>query len=172
MGLVPYSPTDHYWIVAGSTTQVWSSARMAYVPATDETYQAWRESGNYATVINSGADLYNVMLAQVAPAIMAGGVTVTSTATPALNGKYSVDATSIGNITALSTGIAAGKPLPGGGSSFNYPDAANAMHAFSSADFLDFAAAIEGYIYNFEQTLLTLLTGGTASMPAASLTIA
>jgi hypothetical protein len=71
----------------------------------------------------------------------------------------------------LSTGIAAGKPLPGGGSTFNYPDLANVMHAFNSTNFLNFATAIEGLIYNVTQALYTLVTGGSATLPSNSLTI-
>lgn len=33
--------TNWYWIVAGSTTQVYSSAAVAYVPVTDPIYLAW-----------------------------------------------------------------------------------------------------------------------------------
>jgi hypothetical protein len=78
----------------------------------------------------------------------------------------------ISNITALATGIAAGKPLPGGGSTFNYPDITGAAHAFSAANFLNFGTAIEDYVYNYRETLRTLLGGGSGSLPSSSLTIA
>jgi hypothetical protein len=167
-----YSPSNWYWIVAGSTTQVWSSARVQYVPVTDATYVAWLAAGGVPTKIDSAGSLWQVLVAQWLPTAFSGGVAVTSTGTPALSGTYATDPASIANIVALSTGIAAGKPLPGGGSSFNYPDSSGAMHAFTAANFLDFAAAIEALIYNAEQSLSTLLNGGSASMPSPSLTIA
>ena len=65
--MTPYTPSNWYWIVAGSTTQVWSSAACAYVPSTDATYQAWLATGNGPTNINSEADLA-ATLAAVYPA--------------------------------------------------------------------------------------------------------
>lgn len=170
--MMPFNAANWYWAVGGSATQVWSSAACAYVPVTDTAYLAWVAAGRRPTPIDSAASLYDVLLAQWAPAAQSAGVQVTSTGTPALNGTYDIDDKSVAYITALSTGIAAGKPLPGGGTTFNYPDASNVMRAFSSADFLNFAAAVEGFIYNFEQSLLILLNGGSATMPTPALTIA
>lgn len=52
-----YNPSDWYWIVAGSTTQVYSSARNDYFPVSDATYVAWLAGGRTATRIASEADL-------------------------------------------------------------------------------------------------------------------
>ncbi len=94
-------------------------------------------------------------------------VEVTSTATSALNGTYVIGATSLANIVALSTGIAAGKGLPGGGTTFNYGDANGAQHAFTSANFLNFAQAIEDFVYLTNQAIIADTT-----LPSNSLTIA
>lgn len=56
-----YRPADWYWIVAGSTTQVYSSARIAYMPVTDITYTSWLASGNRATRIATEQDLWDVL---------------------------------------------------------------------------------------------------------------
>jgi hypothetical protein len=56
-----YTPANWYWIVAGSTTQVWSSAATAYVAVTDATYQAWLAAGNVPTPIDSEASLAQVL---------------------------------------------------------------------------------------------------------------
>jgi hypothetical protein len=168
-----YNPSNWYWVVAGSTMQVWSSARVKYVPTTDATYVAWLAAGNRPTQIASANDLFGVLAKQWTPVAQASGVQVTSTATASLNGTYAVDAASQATISSLSTGIAAGKPLPGGGTTFNYPDVSNTMHAFTSANFLDFSASIEGFVYSFEQGLLGLLNGvAGAALPSTSLTIA
>jgi len=37
----PVDLSNHYWIVAGSTTQVWSSKALGYVPVDDPTYVTW-----------------------------------------------------------------------------------------------------------------------------------
>ncbi len=163
--------SNWYWSVGGSQTQVWSSARAQFVPVTDAAYSAWLAAGHVATRILNAGELYEVLMAQWVPAVQATGVQVTSTANPALNGTYAIDAVAQAQLSALSTGIAAGKPLPGGGTTFNYPDMSRAMHAFSAADFLNFATAIEGFLYSFEQNLMALLNGQNAPLPAPSLTI-
>lgn len=56
-----YTPANWYWIVAGSTTLVWSSAATAYVALTDATYQAWLAAGNVPTPIDSEASLAQVL---------------------------------------------------------------------------------------------------------------
>lgn len=166
------NPANWYWAVAGSMSQVWASARVEYVPTTDATYVAWLAEGYKASPIGSITELYGVLVAAWEPLVLAAGVQITSTATPTLNAIYDVDPVSLSQIAAISTGIAAGKGLPGGGSTFNYPDATGTMHSFTSANFLNFAAAIETFIYQFDQALVTLLGGGSASLPSSALTIA
>lgn len=57
-GAPKFNPTDWYWAVAGSTTQVYSSASGGYVLVTDPTYIAWKATpGNATTTIVSEAAL-------------------------------------------------------------------------------------------------------------------
>lgn len=56
-----FSPRNWYWIVAGSTTQVFSSASGGYVPVADATYQAWLAAGHRASRIASEAELGEVL---------------------------------------------------------------------------------------------------------------
>lgn len=57
-----YNPHDHYWFVAGSTTQVYSSRRAIYVPVADAEYAAWVATGeSVATKIDSENSLRNVL---------------------------------------------------------------------------------------------------------------
>lgn len=46
-----YNPSNWYWIVDGSTSQVYSSASDSYVATTDSTYEAWLAAGNVPTKI-------------------------------------------------------------------------------------------------------------------------
>lgn len=167
-----YDVSAWYWIVAGDETKLWSSAGMAYVAADDAGYEAWLSAGGHPTRIVNAAELAEVIEAQWLPGHLAAGVAVNSTATPGLDATYACDADAQAKITALSTGIAAGKPLPGGGASFNYRDMAGANHAFTGPDFLNFAAAIEGYIYGLIQALGTRIAGGEATLPTTPLAIA
>lgn len=61
-----YIISDWYWIVAGSTIQVFSSKAKAYVPVSDATYQAWLAKGNKPTSITTEELLLDV-LAEHAP---------------------------------------------------------------------------------------------------------
>jgi hypothetical protein len=75
-------------------------------------------------------------------------------------------------MAAISAGIAAGKPLPGGGGTFLYRDASGQPHAFAAADFLNFAVAVENYIYQFGLALETRLIGtAPTDMPSSTLSI-
>ncbi len=61
-----YIPSDHYWIVVGDETRVFSSARRAYVPAGDAQYLSWLEISGWGGPerIPSEADLWAVLAAQ------------------------------------------------------------------------------------------------------------
>jgi hypothetical protein len=172
-----YNPLNWYWIVPG-LAGVWSSARLAYVPTSDATYLAWIAANNAPTAIGAAADLADVMLTQWLPPTLRAGVAVLSTATPALNGTYTLDPGApsslpgLNAITSISTGIAAGKALPGGGTTFNYADVTGTPHAFTAANFLNFAAALESYVYALTQAVGFLVSGGTTTLPAQPVVIA
>lgn len=59
--MLSYEPTNWYWIVNGSTTQVYSSAAGDYVPVANATYVAWLEAGGVATRIANEAELGEVL---------------------------------------------------------------------------------------------------------------
>lgn len=56
-----FNPRNWYWIVAGSTTQVYSSKSGNFVPLADTGYQAWLTVGNLPTKIDSEANLGDVL---------------------------------------------------------------------------------------------------------------
>jgi hypothetical protein len=56
-----FKPSDWYWIVAASTTEVWSSARAIAVPVADTAYQDWIAGGHFPTPIASQAELEDVL---------------------------------------------------------------------------------------------------------------
>lgn len=93
-----YNVKNWYWIVAGSTTEVYSSAAAEYVSVTDATYEAWLAAGNIPTKIDSEESLQGVFSAQYpagwpalaiqenAQTALNQGVIITSTSTSALSG--------------------------------------------------------------------------------------
>jgi hypothetical protein len=57
----PYNPAKWFWVVAGSTTEVYSSAAVAYVGVDNTTYQAWLSRGNEPTAITTEQELIDVL---------------------------------------------------------------------------------------------------------------
>lgn len=57
----PYNPNDWYWIVGGSTTQVFSSAAGGYVPVNNPTFAAWKEDGSLPSSILNETELGEVL---------------------------------------------------------------------------------------------------------------
>ncbi|BBE51145.1 hypothetical protein OYT1_ch1598 [Ferriphaselus amnicola] len=62
-----YNASNHYWIVGGDESRLYSSARAKYVPADDELYKQWLNSGIPPTRIQSEEDLADVIGEQYPP---------------------------------------------------------------------------------------------------------
>lgn len=161
-----YNPLDWYWTVAGDTSQVYSSNFVAYLPLNNVSYEVWLAAGNSPTNIGSPQELYEVLIASWVPRIFMQGINVTSTGTPALDDIYPLDVQSQQYITSISTGIAAGKGLPGGGGTFMFNG-----HSFTAANFLAFATAAETYAYSLVQSLGQIVLTGSGSLPSTAVTI-
>lgn len=170
---MPYNPQDWYWIVAGSTTEVWSSKRVQYVAVNDATYTAWLAAGGVPTKISSALELIGVLQIQWQPVYLAAtGVAIQSTGTPALNGNYAIDVSAKADIDGIYAGIKGGDGLPGGGATFEYFDKDGGSHAFDAASFSNFAKAVRDYFYNFAQGLMGLVNQVSgAAMPSSTTTI-
>ena len=107
-------------------------------------------------------------LAQQAQAMLSAGCQIASTGTPALNATYAVDSLSQMHVVAVETSIAAGKGLPGGGGTVNWPDVTGALHAFTAANFSDFAAALRDFVF----ALSAIVASNSGTLPAQPVTIA
>jgi hypothetical protein len=121
-----------------------------------------------APVPPTAAQIATQMLIQSAQSALSAGLSVASTSTAALNGTYAVDQLSQMDVIAIETSLNAGKGFPGGVTTFNYPDVGGVMHAFTEANFTDFAAAVRDYVY----ALKSVIAGASTTLPAASTTIA
>lgn len=156
-----YSVQDWYWQVGSDTSKVFSSERMQYVAVSDSTYTQWLSDGNQPTNILTPLELYNVLVQQWVPPYLLAGIQVNSTGSPALNGVYSMDPQTQGQITGIATSITAGRGLPGGSSTFIFQS-----HMFNQTQFLNFAAAAESYVYALYQALGQIILTGTGSLPS------
>lgn len=107
-------------------------------------------------------------LQQDAAAAISAGIILTSLATGALNGSYDVSPQTQIQIGGVVAGIGAGIGLPGGGGTFLWPDTSGTPHAFSEANFKNFATAVSGYTYVLNQ----IVGGAILSLPDVNITIA
>lgn len=106
-------------------------------------------------------------LIEQAMAALGRPIEVVCTSVPALNSGYTIDAAAQAQITSIAAAINAGLGLPGGGSTFNFPDAAGVQHAWPAAQFMDFAKAVMNYVYALGQ----VARGVSASLPTQPVTI-
>ncbi|MFM0059206.1 hypothetical protein PQR64_26600 [Paraburkholderia phytofirmans] len=121
-----------------------------------------------APVPPSAADLAAQALVRSAQTALTTGLKIASTETPALNGTYAVDQLSQSDIIAIETSLNAGKGFPGGAATFSYLDVAGAAHAFSEANFTDFAAAVRDFVYGCR----AVIARSSSVLPASTATIA
>lgn len=107
-------------------------------------------------------------VAHQAAMLLSTGLSIVSTSTPAINGTYAVDQLSQMDVIAVETSLSAGKGFPGGVTTFNYPDAAGTMHAFSETNFTNLAAAVRDFVYGCK----SVIAAASTVLPASSTTIA
>lgn len=161
-----YNPLRWYWKVGGSTTQVWSSQNLSYLPVSNGTYAAWAVN-NLPTPIASAGLLIQVMYTQVEPYILSIGATVSSTGTPAINAIYGMDPTSFSRLNTITSMLSNGKALPSGTTTFSYPDVTGNLHTFTATNIINLASALQAWRYQWETAVATLVTGGSATLPGA-----
>jgi len=83
-----------------------------------------------------------------AAALLARGLTISSTNTPSLNGTYACDDLSRADIVSLETSLNAGRGFPPyGAETLDYPDIAGTRHTFNATDFTNLAAAMRDFVY-------------------------
>lgn len=140
-----------------------------------------RRAGNAAQVAAAESIIGQGSIAVVAAAPtpaqtfaskIAAGCAVVSTATVALSATYPIDPVSQGKLTSIVTGINAGKGLPHGAATVQWPDVTGTMHNFAPADIVNLGAAIEGYIYDLIMAESALAGGHGATWPTQPLPIA
>ena len=104
----------------------------------------------------------------LAPSGAGAGIVITCTSVPALSGTYAIDPVSQAKTVAVGGAINAGLGLPGGGSTFNYPDITGTLHAWTAATFPELAKAAMNLVYAMDM----VVAANTGPMPTAAQTIA
>jgi hypothetical protein len=174
-----YNPSNWYWVVAGSTTQVFSSASGTYVQISDATYVAWLAAGGHPTRIDTEASLIAV-LAQQAPsvvvqtpaglatyaaakqaAIMAGGISVNVGGTNAEMVDASTDTMSLVLLQGA-VSIAQAKP----GATFPWVQDNGVAVTLTAAQVLVIFATVSAFL----QATFAALAGVLAAISAGTIT--
>lgn len=108
-------------------------------------------------------------LAQQAAALLdSGGLTISSTSTPALDGTYSVAAIAVQRLLGVSHYATINGKFPGGAATYTWYDASGGEHVFTDiALFQEFFTALADY----ESALTFLSLGAPGVLPATSATI-
>ena len=100
------------------------------------------------------------------------GIAITSTGTPALDATYALDPVTLDEIGSVARDAAAGLGLPGGLSTFTYPDITGTPHTFAAADIQNLYKAMRNLLLQLNEQEATQAAGGTPTWPAQSATIA
>lgn len=107
-------------------------------------------------------------LAQQAEALIAGGITITSTGTPALNGVYSCNAQAQANLQAVQIYIQANGKFPGSAGTYPWLDMAGTPHIYPSiTEFTALASRIADFVADCTLIILT----GEGTLPPNTATI-
>lgn len=108
-------------------------------------------------------------LAQQANILLAGGLTVTSAASAALDGTYAADATTIGFINSEINAILLDGAFADGSVAIEWPDVAGTLHLFTIVQFKTLAAALGAFVSDVRKCVIGAVG---AALPAAAVTIA
>lgn len=180
-----FNASDWYWNVGSSTTQVYSSKSVSYLPITNQTYADWLSRGGIVTPIASEVALQAILAFYYpqgwlatpeqqaqgeALVALSAGIQIASVSTPGINGTYSATANSIANVNAIMTYILSNNTFPNGASTMPWADIGGAVHVFPNTTiFKDFATAFANYV-----TVVSIYgdSGGTVgSIPSNQIAI-
>ena len=162
---------DWYWRVAGDTN-VWSSARFAYVPPSDAAYQTWLSASNSFTPISDRPSLSQVMSNQRIPSFLGAGLAVVFSVAPALSSTYALDPVTLDQVGTVARDSASGLGLPGSLPAFVYPDINGVPVAFTGVQIGQLYQAMRDYVYEVNTNVAQLVfrVPGTM-MPPTTTTI-
>ena len=119
------------------------------------------------TAFHAPAALPAPSLAAQAAALLAGGLTVTSTGTSTLNGVYACDATAQQHISAELISVMLNGTFADGTGTVQWQDISGALHGFTVAQWKPLAVAIGVFV----AAAIKVQIGASTTLPTASATI-
>ena len=138
----------------------------AQAPAVQPGWSATLTGGVWVFAAPPGASAPT--LPQQATAMLAAGIAIVSTATPALNATYPVTTAAWQQMTGILSSIAVGLGLPEDGNTVNWPDVTGTPHQFTETNFKNLARAVRDFTY----TLSSIQGGAALPLPTLPVTIA
>lgn len=166
-----YDINNWYWQVDEFPTEIFSSASLSYIDPLDSAYQAWLTVNQMPYKTETGLTLSALIVQQYVPRYLNNGIQIVSTNNALLNATYGATDNDTNRISSIATGIAAGRGLPGGGSTFYYADNQGTLHEFNQTEFLNFASSIETFIYNLRGSIRIICQHGIAQIPSQPVNI-
>jgi hypothetical protein len=141
------------------------------IVCTDAQHDAWQGSRvtNGAIVAPLPVPLtWDQVLAQK----IASGIAITSTGTPTISATYALDDLTMNQIGPVARDFAAGFGLPGGASTFTYPDATGRPRTFTGPQMVALYKAMRDLLFMLNTQAAMMAHGATPSWPTQTATIA
>ena len=151
--------------IEAATFPVHSALTWVAIPSGTDVVPGWSYSGGTFTAPPAPPA---PTLAQQAATLIAGGLTITSTSKPALNGAYACDDARQARINRIQGFIAANSKFPNSLTALPWPDISGVVHEFpSTAEFTAFASAVADYVMALDAVIMGIST----TLPPAKATI-
>lgn len=132
-------------------------------------FLAWQTAGGVA-------DPYVAPLADQATAALTAkinaGIAITSTGTPAISATYALDALTLSQVQSVAQDAGSGLGLPGGASTFTYPDITSQPRTFTSAQLIAVYRAMRDLLLTLNTQAAVMTHGGQPSWPTQTAVIA
>ena len=145
---------------------VWTGDISAVLPAPQVGWTATETGGAWTF---TPPVIPALTLAQQVPVLLAVGLGIVSTGTPALSGTYAADPDTVGYINSEVNSILLNNTFADGTTSIEWPDTAGTLHAMTIAQFKTVAAELGVFVSGIRKCVIG---AAGAALPAASVTIA
>lgn len=113
----------------------------------------------------------DVQAANALTAHIAMGIAITCSGNSALNATYALDDTTLTQIGSVARDAKSGMGLPGGASTFTYPDAAGVSRTFTSAQLIMTYIAMRDLLLQLNTQAAVIRQGGSPVWPPQTATI-
>jgi hypothetical protein len=151
---------------AGRFTPAWTW----YVCGTD-VRQGWTYAGGVFSAPDTPGPSLDEQAQASFDAYSALGIVITCTGNAALSATYAIDPTTMNEVGSVARDAASGLGLPGGGSTFTYPDATGTPRTFTSTQLIALYKAQRDLLFILNTQAAVMRNGGAPAWPVQTATI-